>query len=150
MQTKKMQTIYDSLQLTSVFSGVVKKPLFTAFFGYCEAEQTDKKRAYANFVAEIYKAGGNLTEFTQSLIFEDENVFVKGKAKDENIPLCVKESTARELKVFSAFASLTRDDFTADLGVNATLLPAFDSETRDFVTAYDKRLPRSIYFPRYF
>ena len=31
MKAEKMQTIYDALELTSVFSGVLKKPVFTAF-----------------------------------------------------------------------------------------------------------------------
>ena len=140
MQTEKMQKIYDALELTSVFSGVVKKPLFTAFFSYFEAEKSDKNRAYARFVSEIYGAGGNLTNLVKSLIFEDENVYVKARAKGEQLPLCVVESTQRELAVFSHFASLTREDFAFDLGVNATLLPSFDSEKRDFVAEYEERV----------
>ena len=50
MQTEKMRKIYNTLAFTSVFEGVVKKPLFTAFFDYCQAEKTDKNRAYARFV----------------------------------------------------------------------------------------------------
>lgn len=140
MKAEKMQTIYDALELTSVFSGVLKKPVFTAFLDYCKSSSADKKQAYARFVAEIYGAGGNLTELCQSLIFQDENIFVKSKAKGESLCQCIVDSTERELNNFALFSSLTPTDFALDLGLSEKEIPAFYSEKRDFVKAYSERV----------
>lgn len=140
MKAEKMQTIYDALELTSVFSGVLKKPVFTAFFDYCKSSSADKKQAYARFVAEIYGAGGNLTELCQNLIFQDENIFVKSKAKGESLCQCIVDSTERELNNFALFSSLTPTDFALDLGLSEKEIPAFYSEKRDFVKAYSERV----------
>ena len=66
---KAIQTAYEKLCLTSVFIGVWEKKLFQAFEKYClidgKASVCAKRKAYAEFVNEIYEDG---TNDTQSLI----------------------------------------------------------------------------------
>ena len=70
---KTTQTIYERLLTSSVFTGVLEKPLFQRFFEYEESEGSKKLRAYGKFVAEIYALGGSLTEGVKRLLSEDEN-----------------------------------------------------------------------------
>ena len=141
MDGNALQKLHEKLCLTSVFIGVLEKPLFTAFSAYVRAENGEAKRkAYAAFVAEIYRENGSLTACVQRCVFEDENVFVKAIARGKKTPNCIEQSVKRELETFSVFASLTTTDFAADMGAQESDLPAFDSVKADMVSAYKKRL----------
>ena len=92
---------YLKLCMTTLFSKVTENPLFKAFERYSTVEsRTEKIKAYASFVNEIYKNGGSLTSLVCRLVFEDENVYVKsvaaGKAIDQNIV----RSAQREFAAF--------------------------------------------------
>ena len=138
---KELNPIYLRLCTLTVFRGVRKAKLFTAFEEYCQSEtEAEKRKAYAAFVSEIYAFGGDLTALTESLVFMDENVYVKAKSRGESINENVKRTVESELSTFSCFASLTPADFAEDMGVNAYLLPSFDSETVDFSANYADRL----------
>ena len=139
---KDLQKIYADLASTSVFIGVWQKPLFQTFATYCETTMENKAcklRAYAAFVAEIYKSGGVLTKAVETCVFEDENVYVKGLAKGENVQTFIQESAQRELKNFSLFGSLTVEDFASDMGICADGLPAFASLNADMGASYAER-----------
>ncbi len=138
---KELQPIYLQLCSVTVFRGVTQAELFTAFERYCVAQsEAEKRKAYAAFVGEIYAFGENLTALTKSLVFMDENVYVKRKARGEEVNFHIEESVQKELQIFSHFASLSPADFAEDLGVNAYLLPSFDSEIADFQEEYALRL----------
>lgn len=142
MNQSKLQKLYEQLNLTSVFSGVLEKPLFQAFFAYNQANtQTDKRRAYAKFVSTLYEEGnGNLTRFTQKEVFEDENVYIKSVAHGEKCPPCIEKSVKRELQTFTEFSALKTEDFANDLGLLETEIPAFESFNADMGALFRKRL----------
>ena len=66
--------------------------------------------AYSELVSRLYSVGGNLTEYVKTLVYNDENVYIRtvgsGKTPDENLTSAVKE----ELITLSAVASLTPDE----------------------------------------
>ena len=142
MNQSKLQKLYEQLNLTSVFSGVLEKPLFQAFFAYNQANtQTDKRRAYAKFVSTLYEEGnGNLTRFTQKEVFEDENVYIKSVAHGEKIPPCIEKSVKREMETFTEFSALKTEDFAKDLELLETEIPAFESFNADMGALFRKRL----------
>lgn len=136
-----LKTIYGKLCFCSVFRGVVEAPLFQAFECYCQAESDgEKRKAYAKFVSEIYEGGGSLTDFVARLISEDENVYVKSVADGKSVEKNLQNSVDRELKVLSAFASLTSADFAKDLGVAQAEIPEFSSVNADMGGLYALRL----------
>ena len=142
---KKIDQVYENLALASVFIGVMKKPLCTAFSTYVRASDgMEKRSAYAGFVAEIYKGGGSLTKCVQTLISEDENPYVKTTAQGKKPLDCIVKSAKKELEFFSAFASLTTADFAEDMGTTELQIPSFDSFITDLGAFYRKRL-RSIH-----
>ncbi|MBQ8352685.1 MAG: ATP-binding protein [Clostridia bacterium] len=138
---KQLQPIYLQLCSVAVFRKVTELPLFRCFERYCSAQtEAEKRKAYAAFAAEIYAFGGNLTELVETSVFMDENVYVKAKARGQAVNENIQASVEKELKTFSTFASLTPADFAEDLGVNAYLLPSFDSEESDLNEKYALRL----------
>lgn len=146
MCNKKLQTIYEKLCLVSVFSRVIEKPLFQAFFAYCElgenASAAQKNKAYSAFLAEIYRDGGSLTELVLRYVFEDENVYVKAAAKKQKVLTCIEQAVQNELETFSLFGSLKSEDFALDMGADKDALPSFQAFDADVVALYKKRLKK--------
>ena len=134
-----LKKLHLELCMTSVFREALNKPLFKHFDAYAKSEtKEDKISAYGAFVSEIYKNKASLTDAVMRLVFEDENVYVKARAKgrvpDENIV----RATERELDVFANFAALTTEDFREDM--NVFYASPFSSEKRDFVVLYEERI----------
>ena len=89
----KLQKLYTRLCACAVFRGVLAHPVFLLFKEYCEAETAiEKLNAYAAFAAEIYENGENLTEHVKTLVFSDENVYIRSAAKSEKISKCPKRN----------------------------------------------------------
>ena len=136
-----LEKLYACLSVTAVFRGVLSCPVFSLFEKYCKAEKgLAKKSAYAAFVAEIYRGGGNLSELVKEILFADENVYIKGIAQGEKISKYVLDSARRELSALSDFASLKTMDFALDMGELAKELPGFDSVNASLGALYEERL----------
>ncbi|MBR3593326.1 MAG: ATP-binding protein [Clostridia bacterium] len=92
--------------------------------------------AYSELVSRLYSVGGNLTEYVKTLVYNDENVYIRtvgsGKTPDENLSRAVKE----ELITLSAVASLTPDEL---IGNGPDYLPKFSSQRVDLEAAYLER-----------
>lgn len=137
----KLKKLYDGLCLVSVFIAVKDKPLLQAFEAYMHASGlTDKRKAYARFVSVIYESGGSLTALVKKCVFEDENVYVKAKARGERVPSCVERAFKNELRIFADFGALQPCDFALDMNIDEAELPAFSSFNADMVRAYGKRV----------
>ncbi|MBQ9117591.1 MAG: ATP-binding protein [Clostridia bacterium] len=143
MEQSVLEKVYRKLNTVSVFEGVLDAPLLRAFFAYAKAEsQIEKLRAYGAFVAEIYRGGGSLVALVSRLVFEDENVYIKARAKDEILPACIGQAVEKELKTFSAFASLTTEDFALDMGLigeEKETLPTYQTAAISLVQSYEMR-----------
>lgn len=138
---EKFRKIYNGLCACAVFYKATEQPLFKAFERYCFAQtEQEKRKAYTAFVAEIYENGGSLTAFTQRLVFEDENVYIKSMAAKKEMDENVKNSVVRELNALSAFASLTAEDFADDMGLSVEELPKFSSVNADMGASYKERI----------
>ena len=139
-----IDSVYLRLCTTSVFGGVLKKPLFEKFFKYAEAKSYEKIKAYGEFVAEIYEQGANLTDAVRNIVFEDENVYVKSISLKKHIPENIENAVVNELENFGAFASLCIKDFKLDIkskvGVDISALPSFESDKIDLRGEYKKRI----------
>ena len=135
----KLKKIYLDLCMSSVFEAVLDKPLFRCFKEYFSSEAVaDRVRAYASLVAEIYREGGSLTDSVLRMVFEDENVYVKARAKNEKINKNVEIALANELSAFEELAALTPDDFARDMGLS--YVSPFDSQRVDLKALYEERI----------
>ncbi len=114
--------------------------MLCAFEGYAYAEEEEKRKAYAAFVWEIYQNGGDLTALVERLVFEDENVYVKGVAAGKSPNANMENSLQRELAAFQEFAALTPKDFALDMGISEEEIPSFSSVNKDMGVLYKVRL----------
>ena len=136
----KIKKLYLELCMCSVFHSVKEKQLFSCFSEYArnDGELDAKINAYSAFVSEIYKSGGSLTEAVKRLVFEDENVYVKERAKKREPNENIKTAVERELSVFEAIASLSPADFASNMGIS--YVSPFSSEKCDFISEYERRI----------
>lgn len=137
---KKTEKLYLGLCSFAVFGKMLEKPLFTSFMEYAKAKDEDEKlKKYSQFVSEIYKGGASLPHCVKNLIFEDENVYVKSIGNMEKIPRSMYTAVEHELMVLTEFASLSPEDFSADMG-EKIFLPPFEVGGADIKTEYESRL----------
>ena len=126
--------------MTSVFHNVLKKPVFSAFESYSNAESTEKKlKAYSEMVTSVYENGGTLDGYVRKAVFEDENVYVKQRAKNIAVDKKIENAVIEELNTFSDFASLTAEDFKKDMGIDLPL-PEFNTRYLDLNELYHVRI----------
>ncbi len=113
-----LRELYIKLCMTTVFRGVLDKPLFKFFAEFCREDATDAQRtlAYAGLAREVLSSGKSLSELCAAILFEDENIYVKARAKGQKIAPEIKDALKHELSVLEKFASLTPEDFRAELG----------------------------------
>ena len=136
-----LKKLHARLSTTADFRWVLTCPAFSLFDDYCKAEEgVEKKSAYAAFVAEIYRHGGNLSELVKTIVFTDENVYIKSVASGEKVSKYILDSARRELSAFSEFAALKGADFSADMGESIKDLPSFDSVNASLGALYEERL----------
>lgn len=111
-----LKKLYSDLLMTSLFGGVTDTSLFRRFFAWARATDKDEAiKAYADFVKTIYENGGSLTDCVHRLVFEDENVYVKMRARGEAVSPEIETALRAELSVLNRFASLSPEDFAADM-----------------------------------
>lgn len=134
-----IEKLYHKLCMTCVFHNLLSSPLFMNFASYVNEEKTDKKIKYLSaFISEIYKNGGSLTDLVKTLVFEDENVYVRARAKGTEVSSDIHASVKYELSVFERFASLTSRDFMEDMKID--YVSSFSSARCDLYSEYEKRL----------
>ena len=126
--------------MSGVFRAILEKPLFVHFASFCnkDADDESKIKAYAAFVSEIYQSGLSLAALTARLVSEDENVYIKARANGEKISDEIATACKEELRTFGDFASLTADDFKAELGLS--YVSPFPLETIDIPSLYEHRI----------
>lgn len=127
------------LKMLTVFRNLIKKPLISSFLAYSDAECVgDKSFHYAEMVSEIYSSGKTMAELVRDMVFEDENPYIKAKAKGEEISEDIAVAAERELTLLSDFASLGSEDFTEDLWVD--YISPFKGTEVDLLEGYERRI----------
>ncbi len=140
MNTDVLQ-LYDKMSGFAVFSGVFRHPLFAGFKDFCRAPRAsaEEKQAYGVFCAEIYAAGGNLTELVRRILWADENVYVKTVGNMQRVNPHIARAVKEELGLLSRFAALCPADFASPMG-HPAYQAGFDSEPADLAAEYERRV----------
>ena len=139
-KSTKVREVYERLLLTSVFRGVLTKPLFALFFKYVNEKGDAKLSLYSELVGEIYESGMSLTALVAKYVFENENIYIKSRANGEKVSNNISRAVNFELDTFKLFASLAKEDFMLDMGIDGEYIPGFDTQEADFVCEYENRI----------
>ncbi len=102
-----------------------------------DASSLETMQALSSFTSLIYENGANLSKIIFTMVMEDENAYILGVAKHEDVTH-MESALHRELLVLEKVASLTCQDFESD--EIHTLVTDWQVEDIDFVSEYKKRM----------
>ncbi|MBQ2736094.1 MAG: ATP-binding protein [Clostridia bacterium] len=140
MEENRLKNLYLRLSLVSVFHNVMKKPVLKDFCAYASSERAeDRLKAYSSMVTGIYENGGTLDGYIRKAVFEDENIYVRLRAKKISVDEKLERAVTNELNAFSELTSLTSEDFLADMGFDLPI-PEFNSRGVDLNELYRRRV----------
>lgn len=92
--------------------------------------------AYCEFVAALYKNGGDLGAHLLQLVLEAETPAARTLAAGRELPAPMAQSLQNELAAFSAASRLSPRDVAGEVGKN---LPLWGNTPCDFAAEYEKR-----------
>ena len=140
MTQNDMKQLSRALSGMGVFAGLLQKPLFAHFLQLTEAEREGEAlRALGALICEVYEKGGNFAAAVRRAVLEDENAYVRMRAGKGVCDAAIETALSRELKILSAFASLTPADFEAFFET-APYIPPFGCEQIDLAAEYETRM----------
>ena len=92
-----IERLATGMKMLTVFRNLLKKPLIKSFLAYSDAECVgDKSLFYAEMVSEIYSSGKTMARLVTDMVFEDENPYIKAKAKGAELSEDVAVAAERE------------------------------------------------------
>lgn len=101
-------------------------------------DKTAALSAYGGLVQAVYQSGGSLADGLAALVLEDDNLYVRKKAAEEEIPSYLQTCLEAELDLFAQLSALTEADFRQALGVDS-FLPAWAQGTCELKQEYARR-----------
>lgn len=128
------------LSAITVFRGVRDGRVLSALRLFLsENDGARRIELYSNFVAELFAYGYNFTEYLIDSVSEDENEYVKLRAKDLPVPAVLKRNVDNELRVFQRLAEKSAEDLRSYADYEG-YLPSFETTEIDFVAEYERRI----------
>lgn len=127
-----------------IFRNLLENKILSAFLNLvCTLDRDDdaeKVKKYAEFTAQLYKKGGNFTEYILNAVFEDENFYIvncsQGIAIDDNMKKCLEN----ELDILGRISCITSDDIRNSIDYSG-FLPSWNvSGDINFKTEYNNRI----------
>lgn len=112
----RLKAEIDSL---TVFSDIKDDPAIAGLHKLLEAmadRDTDLSiKRYSQFVSELYQTTACLTDYVRTLVLQDDNFYVKGKAAKKEMAKEMDEAVDNELSILEEIASLKSLHFKEDI-----------------------------------
>lgn len=89
---------------------------------------------YSRFVSALYQTTASLTDYVKTLVLQDDNFYVKGRAGKNHMDQVIKEAVEHEIATLQKIASLKSEYFQEAIGYDG-FLPAWT--TRPIDIQYD-------------
>ncbi len=133
------------LHALAIFRGLLANPVMEALLlhlsNVVDGRNWDALKSYGEFIARLYRAGGDLARCIRQAAEEDDNVYIRAVGRGETPPEYMARCLEAELETLQAAASLTPEDLTLPLlKKHAALLPRFGVTQTDLAALYRRRL----------
>lgn len=129
-----LKRLSDRLSSLSVFNSIHETELVNSFQWLVSAlsdateadfPDVDRIKLYSSFVSEIYKHGGNLTEYIRDYVEGDENCYLVAKLAGKPISPSLEEALMADLDALQELAHLTADKVKAYINYDG-FLPSWE------------------------
>ena len=132
------------LHALTVFRALLADPVVSALRSYLDSRESGETReavsAYAEFVSRLYDAGsGDLGRHIQSIVEDDENVYMRTIGRGETPPEFMGRCVEKELATLQAVAELTPEELRRGLEW-ADYLPGYVTGPANLLESYRHRV----------
>jgi predicted AAA+ superfamily ATPase len=104
-----------------------------------ETPTEDTVLAYADFVSDLYRHHNDLGTYVLTLVFEDENICMIKKGKNEEISEKMLSCLQNELSALEEISQISSDEVKALIDYDG-FLPDWDNTAYDFRAEYSTRI----------
>ena len=104
-----------------------------------ETPTEDSILAYADFVSDLYRHHNDLGTYVLTLVFEDENICMIKKGKNEEISEKMLSCLQNELSALEEISQISSDEVKALIDYDG-FLPDWDNTAYDFRAEYSTRI----------
>ena len=138
-----IKEISRRLHTLTVFRGILKDPVISSLMKYLDSlddsDYITSADAYCEFASALFSSHrDNLSKHVQSIVNDDENVYVRNICKGREITGVMRKSVDAELKILQSVADLTPEALTAPISGRG-YLPEFDYSDEDIAGTYMHR-----------
>jgi predicted AAA+ superfamily ATPase len=138
---KNFNRLVLSAKAVAVFKNVIKDKGIVAFLKLLECDGTDEKEflsLYSDFASTLYEKTDDLCEYINSLLQNDENIYVKESARGQASPLLHK-AVLNELDFFEELTKITCDDIKSAIRTDI-YLPQWNNSNISVKYEYIKKI----------
>lgn len=123
-----------------LFRSLLHLPVYQKLLALLDDDHTDTTRfldRYAAFVAELYRHTDNLSEYIQTTVYEDDNIYVRLVAEEKTIPAVIADTLHAELRALETLSRLTPADLK---GTCRGCLSSWQTKEIDLTRGYAERM----------
>ena len=141
MTANDLEKLACRISAVCVFRSVRNGKPLTALLDFlrCKGELSERMDCFGEFVFSLSNHGFSLSRFLREAVCEDENAYISGMAKKEELPEALKKNAGMELELFSELTRLKASDLCRAAGYEGPF-PEFDNEYTDFGRLVSERL----------
>lgn len=145
---KKLVELNTKLRSLVIFRELLKDPVIMDFQAFVDSlEEKDLQfqvDSYCTFITSLYEATPDLSVYVNTLIRNDENFYVKQKARNALISPLIDACLKSELDILQELSSITSEEVKPVIGYKG-FLPDWENTVFDFHYDYQERLHKLPY-----
>ncbi len=142
VKNKKLQEIDLSLNSLVIFRKLMTQEVILPLRGLLDTETMDpviQLRLYTEFVSRLYTQSMNLTEYIFRLICEDDNFYIRAKARGEEVDPLLDACVENELAILQRLARLKPHELQREVSYYG-VLPEWKTSEINFFESYTERI----------
>ncbi|MGM9973919.1 MAG: ATP-binding protein [Clostridiaceae bacterium] len=126
-----------------IFRSLLEEPVIKALQELLESDKGDVQgiRAYGAFASELYKEGADFSGLLLRFILEDENFYIKAKARNQKITEAVEQCLMEELKFLQELSQLSSSRIKEIMSYEG-YLPDWYNTDYDFLKEYKDKIDK--------
>lgn len=132
--------IVSRARAVTVFKNAINDKCISSLMSLLACDENDEKsflKHYTDFASALYEVTDDLSKYINSLLLDDENIYVK-KAAIDNVSPFIKTAVENELLFFEALAQIKSDDFKSIY--NSIALPQWTNSNISIKEEYEKKI----------
>lgn len=136
---------YKGLNLTArsvvIFKNIINNTVVSALLEVLATDEEKQEKLisrYSDFVSSLYETTDDLSEFINSLLQNDENIFVKSAARGNVSPFML-EACENELNFFERLSKITSEEIRSKIDTDI-FLPQWKNSDICIKSEYNKKI----------